>query len=87
MLFETFWIFFFPNIFDPQLVKSIDADPWIQRADYIFIFFTVNKSFSLNTEHVVVVQLLSNVPFLDPCLIPGSPVLHYLPEYAQIHVH
>ena len=25
----------------------------------------------------------------DPmnCSIPGSPVLHYLPEFAQIHVH
>ena len=25
----------------------------------------------------------------DPmdCSVPGSPVLHYLPEFAQIHVH
>ena len=40
-------------------------------------------------EAVVAVQLLSCVQLCDPmvCSIPGSPVLHYLPEFAQNHVH
>ena len=33
----------------------------------------------------VVVQSLSNVRLLD-CSMPGFPVLHCLPEFAQIHV-
>ena len=38
---------------------------------------------------VVVVQLLSCVRLCDLMgySIPGSPVLHYLPELAQINVH
>ena len=42
-----------------------------------------------NTFSVVVVQSLSPVWLCDPldCSISGSPVLHYLLEFAQIHVH
>ena len=39
---------------------------------------------------VVVVQLLSRVwHFVTPvdCSTPGFPVLHYLPEFVQTHVH
>ena len=37
----------------------------------------------------VVIQLLSRVRLCNPmdCSMPGSPVLHCLPEFAQIHVH
>ena len=37
---------------------------------------------------VVVVQSLSCVWFCDPmnCSMPGFPVLHYIPEFAQTHV-
>ena len=37
----------------------------------------------------VVAQWLSCVRFFDPvdCSTPGFPVLHYLPEFAQTHVH
>ena len=36
-----------------------------------------------------IVQFLSHVWLCDPmdCSTPGSPVLHYLLEFAQIHVH
>ena len=36
-----------------------------------------------------VVQLLSHVLLCDPmnCSALGFPVLHYLPEFAQTHVH
>ena len=38
---------------------------------------------------LVVVQLPSHVGLCDPmnCSTPGFPVLHYLPEFAQTHVH
>ena len=36
----------------------------------------------------VVVQLLSHVwLFVTPCSMRGSFVLHYLLEFAQIHIH
>ena len=37
----------------------------------------------------VVVQSLSCVPLGDPmdCSMPGSSVLYYLPQFAQIHVN
>ena len=37
----------------------------------------------------VVVQLLSRVWLCDPmdCSIPGFPVLHFLPEFPQTHIH
>ena len=41
---------------------------------------------ALNTNAVV--QLLNPVGlFVTPWTMPGTPVLHYLPEFAQTHVH
>ena len=42
-----------------------------------------------NGSAIVVVQSLSHVWLCDPmnCSTPGFPVCHYLPEFAQIHVH
>ena len=38
--------------------------------------------------NIIVVQLLSRVQLLViPCSMPGSSVLYYLLEFAQIHVH
>ena len=41
------------------------------------------------TEVVVVVQSLSRVRLCNPmdCSTPSFPVFHYLPEFAQTHVH
>ena len=38
---------------------------------------------------LIVIQLLSHVPLCDPmdCSMPGLPVPHHLPEFAQVHVH
>ena len=43
----------------------------------------------LQSPLVIVVQSLSCVRLCDPmdCSMPGFPVLHHLPEFAQIHVH
>ena len=58
--------------------------------------FQVYK-YLLNTDYIclickivdIVVQSLSNVWLCDPmdCSMPGFPVLHYLPEFTQTHVH
>ena len=43
----------------------------------------------LQPSFVVIVQLLSHVCLCDStdCSTPGFPVLRYLPEFAQSHVH
>ena len=53
-------------------------------------FGWVSKSVFPSQQHLaVVVQLLSHVWLCDPmnCSMPGSSVLHYLPEFAQTRVH
>ena len=49
----------------------------------ITVFYNVKYSF------IVVLQSLSHVQLCSPmdCSILGFPVLHYLPEFAQTHVH
>ena len=44
---------------------------------------------SASVSSVLVVHLPSHVGLCDPmnCSTPGFPVLHYLPEFAQTHVH
>ena len=32
-------------------------------------------------------KLCPTLCYLMDCGIPGCPVLHYLPEFAQIHIH
>ena len=46
-------------------------------------------SSSINRKFFSLVQLLSCVQICDPmdCNIPGFPVHHQLPEFAQIHAH
>ena len=36
---------------------------------------------------IVVFRLLSCVRLFETPRTAGSPVLHYLPEFAQIHIH
>ena len=50
---------------------------------------STGKNDAFTTALVVSVQLLSRVRLCVPfdCSTPGSPVLHHLPEFAQIHVH
>ena len=42
-----------------------------------------------NNSHIVVVQSLSRVSLCDPmdCNMLGFPVFHFLPKFAQTHVH
>ena len=45
--------------------------------------------FDPDLQYGTTVQLIGHVQLCDPidCSMPGSPVLHRLPEFAQIHVH
>ena len=47
------------------------------------------KKSKLGVAVGVAVQLLSFVRLSDPmdCSTPDFPVFHYLPEFAQTHVH
>ena len=49
----------------------------------------VFKFLSIYAVYVVVQSLSHAQLFCSPmdCSMPGFPVLHYLPEFAQIHVH
>ena len=58
---------------------------------YKLIYFleqTVSRNIGAN-DVAVLVQSLCHVRFCDAkdCSTPGSSVLHYLLEFAQIHVH
>ena len=57
----------------------------IQREETLNGSATSPKSW----PYVTVVQLLSHVRLCNAvnCSMPGFPVLHYLPEFAQTHVH
>ena len=46
-------------------------------------------TWNLQCMSTVVVQSLSHLTLCDPmdCSTPDIPVLHYLPEFAQTHVH
>ena len=57
----------------------------------VLLRFLASIFYTLTTHclTIVVFQSLSHVRLCDPmdCSMPGFPVLHYLLEFAQIHVH
>ena len=55
----------------------------------LFQFFYPSVAWIQIPEFVIVVQPLSHVRLWDltDCSMPGFPVLHYLLEFAQTHVH
>ena len=59
----------------------------------MLIFFIVCLFLSINivplssVNFVVIVQLLSHVQLFATTWTSGFPVLHDLPEFAQVHVH
>ena len=53
------------------------------------LFFRLSNFYAGLENIFVVVQVLSCLTFYDPmdCSMPGFLVLHYLQQFAQIHVH
>ena len=62
---------------------------WIFLCKYLIICFQLYWVYTQEWSSWVIVHLLSRVWLCDPmdCSMPGFPVLHYLPEFAQTHVH
>ena len=60
--------------------------PW--WSTYLWIVI-INLELSLDCVNGFVVQSLSRLTLCNPmgCSTPRSPVLHYLLEFVQIHVH
>ena len=54
------------------------------KPNYVVKAALVESKFSMR---IVLVQSLSRVQLCDPidCSLPGSSVLHYLPDFAQTH--
>ena len=63
--------------------------PWGRRAYIVMMCSTHEHSLKTNPSFVVVVQSVSCLTLWDSmdCSTPGLPVPHYLPEFAQVHVH
>ena len=70
------------------LFRQKKASKKTQKCLYVIVPEKNAKLVKMLFSSSFVVQLLSRVPLCDPmdCSMPGSPVLHYLPEFAQIRV-
>ena len=79
-----------------DITGNKDFSQNIQYANFLPIQFfmpfskdAVSSTIASGTD-CIVVQSLSLVQLFETAwtaAMPGSPVLHYLPEFAQIHVH
>ena len=65
-----------------------DGSKWSQSPG-IQTFAYFPPTFYQDCDQSVVVQSLNHVRLCNPmhCSMPGSSVLHYLPEFAQIHAY
>ena len=84
------------------LLFLVTSHNWLSPIFNIFFCLQLRMAFKLRASimlpscsvflglsHVFVVQSLSHVWLCDPmdCSLAGSSALHYLLEFAQIHVH
>ena len=90
--FKIFFLFFGPLLFPWALVLSffelaVSVLHWFPRASVKNSHKTTAMCSSTVLEIVTVVQ--SCLTLCNPinCSMPGFPVLHYLPELVQTHVH
>ena len=69
--------------------KTIALTRWNFVSKVMSLLFNIQSRFVTEHIFVVVIQLFSHLTFCDPMdyITPGFSVLHYLPEFAQIHVH
>ena len=68
--------------------KSLRVTPFCSTLQSLFSVFLQEHN-KLNLSIFVVVQSLIHVRLSNPmdCSMPGFPVIHHLPEFAQTHVH
>ena len=89
--FLTVWLWVFQ---EPSLIVFQNHKIMRKRLQMIFKLYPSGLSELLLSScstwwFFVIVQLLSCIWLCDPmnCSMPGFPVLHHLPEFAQTHVH
>ena len=73
------------SVYDAQMNKLFQACSEMYKKETYFSFLG-----GLSMSFVIIVQSLKSCPTLhNPmnCNTPSFPVLHYLPEFAQSHVH
>ena len=87
---------FLTNRLSPELNLGIHWRSSLWILSYSFSFERICRKImkfsppkSSKTVLETVVQLLSRVGLCNPmdCSMPGFPVFHYLPDFAQTHVH
>ena len=89
--FLTVWLWVFQ---EPSLIVFQNHKIMRKRLQMIFKLYPSGLSELLLSScstwwFFVIVQLLTCIWLRDPmnCSMPGFPVLHHLPEFAQTHVH
>ena len=89
----TKWcVFFLWMLLCQNLMARADTDMWVPRTvlvGFLKLNHPYNHGVSLLDHKVCcsVTKSCSTLFTLMDCSIPGFPVLHYLPEFAQTHVH
>ena len=61
--------------------------PWIPKVTIWTFTFLFLVCLALRRLLLLLFQLLSHVQLFANCSMPGFPVPHSLPEFAQVHVH
>ena len=78
-----------------MLSKAVITSYMYLESQYPVRIWQWNKSGSINkwgnklTEELLLLSIELSLTLCDPidCSMPGFPVLHYLPEFAQTYVH
>ena len=73
----------------PKLQEVIGISLFLHECISVFILFPVTEKFCLTFSECgcSVAKLCLTLCYPMGCSTPGFPILHYLPEFAQIHVY
>ena len=91
-----FFDIFLPYIFSYYVIRPLELTLYFSFLSYflfLFLFFwgnSFNLLFQLRSVCVCCCSVAESCLTLwnpTDCSMPGLPVLHYLPEFAQTHVH
>ena len=82
------WVGFYSYGYHIFFIHS-SIDGYLGCFQILAIVHNVNNHININTGVHVAVQSLSHVRLCNPmnCSMPGFPLLHWISEFAQTHVH
>jgi len=65
------------------------ADRWDRWKVFFFSFLSYLRAHQITIHLLLLLSAKSHLTLFNPmdCSMPGSPVLHYLSEFSQTHVH